>query len=93
MSTYRKLFRQIMDYRDLDRMPVIQWKGWENTTRRWIQKEMPEGVNYGIDVELDRPKELIADGGYTVLPGHLIAPGVSLGDYAYYLSGVREQKV
>jgi hypothetical protein len=32
---------------------------------------------------------LMKDGGYMMMPDHLITPGVSLADYRWYLDRVR----
>ena len=41
----RELWQQIINYGDFDRMPVIHWAGWTETTQRWIGEGMPEGVD------------------------------------------------
>ena len=40
--TTRELFRNIMHYREFDRMPVWHWAGWAETTARWIEEGLPE---------------------------------------------------
>ncbi len=37
----RKLFQEIMNYGQFDRMPVIHWRGWNETHERWYE----EGCN------------------------------------------------
>ena len=32
---YRKLFQEIVNYGQFDRMPVIHWHGWDETHERW----------------------------------------------------------
>ncbi len=39
--TARELWRNIMNYGEFDRMPVIHWEGWDETRERWIQESMP----------------------------------------------------
>lgn len=43
--TYRELFHEIMFYGRFDRMPVIHWKGWEETTERWYAEGLPRDVD------------------------------------------------
>jgi len=43
-----------------------------------------------IDAEIERRIPLMKDGGYIVMPDHLITPGTSLEDYKYYLQKIRE---
>jgi uroporphyrinogen decarboxylase len=40
--------------------------------------------------ELDRLKPLMQDGGFMMMPDHLITPGVSLDMYRWYLDQVRD---
>jgi uroporphyrinogen decarboxylase len=42
-----------------------------------------------IDAEIERRLPLLRDGGFIMLPDHLIQPGVSLENYRYYLDRVR----
>ena len=42
-----------------------------------------------IDAEIDRRIPLMKDGGYVVMPDHLITPGTSLKNYKYYLQKIR----
>jgi uroporphyrinogen decarboxylase len=46
-----------------------------------------------IDAEIERRLPLIQDGGFLMMPDHLITPGVPLEDYRYYLDRVRELRV
>ena len=41
----RELWQNIMHYGEFDRMPVIHWTGWPETTERWEQEGLPPGVN------------------------------------------------
>ncbi|MFW6158066.1 MAG: uroporphyrinogen decarboxylase family protein [Planctomycetota bacterium] len=43
-----------------------------------------------IDAEIERRLPLARDGGYILMPDHLITPGVALDDYRYYLDRIRE---
>lgn len=38
---YRKLFHEIMNYGDFDRMPVIHWAEWPETRERWLREGLP----------------------------------------------------
>ena len=62
-ATYKDLFSQIMFYGDFDRMPVVHWRGWPETTERWHEEGLPKGANehvffntrpmwYGIGADL-----------------------------------------
>lgn len=43
-----------------------------------------------VDAELQRLRPLMQDGGYLLMPDHLITPGVALDDYRWYLDRVRQ---
>ena len=43
-----------------------------------------------IDEEIDRHIPLMKEGGFVMMPDHLITPGVPLDDYKYYLERIRE---
>ena len=43
--TNRELFQQIMNYGQFDRMPVIHWRGWDETHERWFQEGYPKDCN------------------------------------------------
>jgi uroporphyrinogen-III decarboxylase len=43
--TARELWQRIMHYETFDRMPVIHWTGWPETTERWQREGMPAGVD------------------------------------------------
>ena len=42
-----------------------------------------------IDAEIERRLPLMRDGGFLLMPDHLITPGTSLENYQYYLNAVR----
>lgn len=46
-----------------------------------------------IDAEIERRLPLARDGGYILMPDHLITPGVALDDYRYYLDRIRELRL
>ena len=46
-----------------------------------------------IDAEIERRLPLIKDGGFLMMPDHLITPGVPLDDYRYYLDRIRNLRV
>lgn len=46
-----------------------------------------------IDAELKRRIPIMQDGGFVLMPDHLITPGVPLDDYKYYLQKVRELRL
>jgi len=41
----RALWQSIMHYGDFDRLPVIHWTGWPETTERWEGEGLPAGIN------------------------------------------------
>lgn len=45
--TTRELWRHIMNYDvgQFDRMPLIHWRGWDETQERWVGEGMPRGIN------------------------------------------------
>lgn len=43
-----------------------------------------------IDAEIERRIPLMKDGGYIIMPDHLITPGTSLENYKYYLDRIRQ---
>lgn len=46
-----------------------------------------------IDGEIERRLPLMREGGFILMPDHLITPGVSLENYKYYLNRVRELRL
>ena len=43
--TTRELVQAIMSYGEFDRMPVIHWRGWDETRLRWIAEGLPEDMD------------------------------------------------
>ena len=43
-----------------------------------------------IDAEIERRLPLMKEGGFVLVPDHLITPGASLENYKYYLNRIRE---
>ena len=43
--TTRELVQAIMSYGEFDRMPVIHWRGWDETRLRWIAEGLPTDVS------------------------------------------------
>jgi uroporphyrinogen decarboxylase len=48
-----------------------------------------ERSHEAVEAEIRRLVPLMKDGGYLMMPDHLITPGVSLSDYRWYLDRVR----
>ncbi len=46
-----------------------------------------------VEAEIQRLMPLMKDGGFLMMPDHLITPGVSLEDYIWYCQRVREIKL
>ncbi|MFH1707923.1 MAG: uroporphyrinogen decarboxylase family protein [Planctomycetota bacterium] len=40
--TARELMLDILNYRKVDRMPVIHWAGWRETRERWLTEGLPK---------------------------------------------------
>jgi uroporphyrinogen decarboxylase len=43
-----------------------------------------------IDAEIERRLPLMQDGGFVLMPDHLITPGTPLENYQYFLNRMRE---
>lgn len=79
---------------------VGAWKGDAHKFRKEYGKELRVIGNFdkltleqsheAIEAEIQRLMPLMADGGFIILPDHLITPGVALNDYRWYLERVRE---
>lgn len=41
----RELWQQIMHYGEFDRIPVVHWRGWDETRERWYGEGMPRDVD------------------------------------------------
>jgi uroporphyrinogen decarboxylase len=52
-----------------------------------------EKSHAAVLAEFDRLRPLMKDGGYMMMPDHLITPGVSLADYRWYLEQVRQLRL
>ena len=46
-----------------------------------------------VEAEIQRLIPLMKDGGFIMMPDHLITPGVALDDYRWYLDRVRELRI
>ena len=46
-----------------------------------------------IDAEIERRRALMKDGGFLLMPDHLITPGTSLENYKYYLDRIRDLRL
>jgi uroporphyrinogen decarboxylase len=76
------------------------WKATPEHMRRRFGKELRifggfnklvlERGRAAIDAELESHIPLMKEGGFLLLPDHLITPGTPLADYKYYLQRVRE---
>ena len=79
---------------------VGTWKGDAVAFRKQYGKELRVIGNFDkltlersrgeVVAEIDRLLPLMKDGGFIILPDHLITPGVALADYQWYLERVRE---
>ena len=49
-----------------------------------------EKSHESVEAELERLMPLMKEGGFVMMPDHLITPGVALEDYRWYLDRVRE---
>lgn len=79
---------------------VGTWKGDAREYRKIYGKELRVFGNFdkmtleqshtAVEAELERLLPLMREGGFILLPDHLITPGVALADYQWYLNRVRE---
>jgi uroporphyrinogen decarboxylase len=82
---------------------VGPWKAEAMTYRKQYGRELRivghfdkltlERSRADVLAELDRLRPLMADGGFMMMPDHLITPGVSLDMYRWYLDQVRELRI
>jgi len=82
---------------------VGAWKGDARKFRQMYGKELRIFGNFdkltleqsheAVLAEIERLKPLMKDGGYIMVPDHLITPGVALDDYRWYLDQVRELRI
>ena len=79
---------------------VGAWKGDAMKFRKQYGKELRVIGNFdkltleksheAVEAEIQRLLPLMKEGGFIVMPDHLITPGVALDDYRWYLDRVRE---
>lgn len=79
---------------------VGPWKGDAREYRKRYGKELRIIGNFDklalersrtdVLAEIDRLMPLMKEGGFIILPDHLITPGVALEDYRWYLDQVRQ---
>lgn len=79
---------------------VGPWKGDAVALRRRYGKELRFVGNFdkltleqsraAVAAEIQRLLPLMQEGGFIMMPDHLITPGVALADYRWYLDRVRE---
>ena len=79
---------------------VGTWKGDALKVRKKYGKELRVIGNFdkltlekdhaAIEGEIQRLMPLMKEGGFIIMPDHLITPGVALEDYKWYLDRVRE---
>jgi uroporphyrinogen decarboxylase len=55
-----------------------------------FNKLVLEQGHAAIDAEIERHIPLMREGGFIMMPDHLITPGTPLEDYKYYLDRLRE---
>ena len=76
-----------------DPMAIRQKFGKELRIIGGLNKLELEKGPAAIDAEIERRIPLMKDGGFVVMPDHLITPGVSLENYKYYLERIRELRL
>jgi len=79
---------------------VGPWKGDAAKLRKQYGKELRVIGNFdkltleqsheAVEAEIQRLVPLMQEGGFIMMPDHLITPGVALDDYRWYLERVRE---
>jgi len=72
-----------------DPMAVRKRFGKELRIVGGFNKLVLERDHAAIDAEIARRMPIMRDGGFVLMPDHLITPGVSLANYRYYLDRVR----
>ena len=82
---------------------VGPWKGDARDYRRKYGKELRVVGNFdkltlehsreAVSAEIERLKPLMREGGFIIMPDHLITPGVALDDYRWYLDRIRKLRV
>jgi len=82
---------------------VGTWKGDAARYRKQYGRELRvignfdklalERGRHAVTAEIERLMPLMRDGGFIILPDHLITPGVALDDYRWYLDRVRELRL
>ncbi len=58
-----------------------------------FNKMVLEQDRAAIDAEIARRMPLIKDGGFMIMPDHLVTPGTPLANYQYYLDKLREIRI
>ncbi len=79
------------------------WNADPHAVRRRFGKELRilggfnklvlEQDRAAIDAEIARRVPLMREGGFVLMPDHLITPGVPLANYEYYLDRIRELRL
>ena len=79
------------------------WKGDARKFRKQYGKELRIIGNFdkltlekdhaAVEAEIERLMPLMREGGFLMMPDHLITPGVALKDYQWYLDRVRESRL
>lgn len=75
---------------DADPMVYRRAYGKEMRFIGGINKLVLERDRRAIDDEIERRKPLMAEGGFTPLPDHIITPDTPLDNYKYYLDKIRQ---
>jgi uroporphyrinogen-III decarboxylase len=78
---------------------VGTWHGDAHAFRKQYGKELRVVGNFdkltlehsraAVTAEIERLMPLMQEGGFIILPDHLITPGVALDDYCWYLEQIR----
>jgi len=79
------------------------WKATPSVIRKKFGKELRivggfdkfvlEKDKNAIDNEIKRHRDIMKEGGFILMPDHLITPDVSLANYIYYLNRIRELRL
>ena len=72
-----------------DRIAAIEAAAAEEIARLEAQRKEKLAA---VEAEFQRLLPLMKEGGYILMPDHLITPGVALDDYLWYLDQVREMR-
>jgi uroporphyrinogen decarboxylase len=76
-----------------DPMALRRKFGREMRVLGGFNKLVLERDRAAIDAEIDRRMAIMKNGGFVIMPDHLITPGTPLDNYRYYLDRIRDLRL